>query len=73
MGLKNTQKLRDIGNKMTIMMSNLDSHSMSSTNQLIEEWNAAVMQYEELLNKRKDKKNRKQAEKKLAKARGENK
>ena len=68
MGLKNTQKLRDIGQRMANWLKdNPDADN------LIMQWELAIQEYEELLNKRKDKKNRKREEKKLAKARGENK
>lgn len=68
MGLKNTKRLRVAGNALAAEVKALHAESQNIT-----EWEAALHHYEELLNKRKDKKNRKREEKKLAKARGENK
>ena len=71
MGLKNTQKLRDVGTELANFLSieSKDQHTWD----LINRWNTALNEYNTLMNKRKAKKNRKQEAKKLAKARGENK
>ena len=71
MGLKNTQKLRDVGRELANFLS-IESKDPYTWN-LINKWNSAVSEFESLMNKRKAKKNRKQEAKKLAKARGENK
>lgn len=74
MGLKNTKRLREAGKALAKELNVLHATRYEGIySQNVAEWEAALFEYEELLNKRKDKKNRKQEAKKLAKARGENK
>ena len=63
--------MRLAGTALALEVKFLLAKGIQSQN--IKDWEAALHHYEELLNKRKGKKNRKQEAKKLAKARGENK
>ncbi len=78
MGLKNTSALRDAGCEMATYLLAI-GHGLFGKDKdpeaikRVAKWQKERDKYEELMSARRDKKNRKQEAKKLAKARGENK
>ncbi len=67
MGLKATQHIREIGHEMALLL--FKNPQIAGAVKLQAEWNNACGHYERLMGARKQKKERKQAAKKLAKAR----